>query len=73
MDLDSRRRLTLGIGRHQRYLAHEEADGSIVLTPAVVVPEHELRLSQRADLLARFESNRQDPSRLVKRVRRKAV
>ncbi len=35
--LDSRRRVTLRIGRHSRYLASEEPDGTINLIPAVVV------------------------------------
>lgn len=41
LTLDGRRRINLGkIARPKdtRYLAHVEADGVIVLTPAVVVP-----------------------------------
>lgn len=71
LEVDSRRRLTLRIGHHSRYLAHEEPDGSLVLVPAVVMTEHERRLLARPDLLERFEANRQDPSRLVKRTRKR--
>lgn len=43
--LDQRRRASLGrIGRpeHRRYLVHEEPDGTLILTPAVVVPVSDL-------------------------------
>lgn len=40
IQLDRRHRASLGrIARHYRYLAHVESDGTIVLTPAVVVQE----------------------------------
>ncbi len=71
LEVDNRRRVTLRIGRHSRYLAHEEPDGSLVLVPAVVIPEHEQRLLARPDLLEQFEANRQDPSRLVRRTRKR--
>lgn len=39
VEVDSRRRIHLGdMGKHHRYLAHTEPDGTIILTPAVVVP-----------------------------------
>lgn len=41
IELDARRRTSLGkIGRkeHDRYLVDEQPDGTIVLTPAIVVP-----------------------------------
>ncbi len=42
IEVDGRRRLSLGrIGRHSRYLAAEEPDGTIVLTPAVVLTVQE--------------------------------
>lgn len=43
IEVDSRRRIHLGdMGKHHRYLAHTEPDGTIILTPAVVVPVSEL-------------------------------
>lgn len=48
LELDSRRRLSLGsIARHSRYLAEVEDDGTIVLTPAVVITEAEVRLLRK--------------------------
>ena len=42
LELDTRRRISLGqIAKHDRYLAVAEADGTIVLTPAVVMTEAE--------------------------------
>lgn len=39
LEVDSRKRISLGeLATRQRYLATVEADGTIILTPAVVVP-----------------------------------
>ena len=39
LEVDARKRISLGsIAKHDRYLAHVEDDGTIVLTPAVVTP-----------------------------------
>jgi hypothetical protein len=39
VELDSRRRVSLGkLAAHDRYLVRVESDGTIVLTPAQVVP-----------------------------------
>lgn len=49
VELDHRRRTSLGkVGRkeHTRYLVEEEADGTLIWRPAIVVPEHELRFMQ---------------------------
>lgn len=46
VELDDRRRTSLGrVGHkeHTRYLVEEQADGTLIWRPAVVVPEHELR------------------------------
>jgi hypothetical protein len=74
LELDERRRASLGkIGKpeHRRYLVTEEPDGTIILTPAAVVSEHELRLLRNPEVMARIEASRRDPSRLVKRPRRR--
>jgi hypothetical protein len=39
LELDGRRRISLGaLARHNYYFAEEQDDGVIVLTPAVVMP-----------------------------------
>lgn len=45
LELDTRRRISLGrIAKHNHYLVAVEEDGTIVLTPAVVMTEAEARL-----------------------------
>jgi hypothetical protein len=45
LEVDSRRRVSLGqMATHDRYLAHTEDDGTIILTPAVVMAASEARL-----------------------------
>lgn len=45
LELDSRRRVSLGtIAKHDRYLANVEDDGTIILTPAVVMSVAQARL-----------------------------
>lgn len=73
VELDERRRLSLGkMGKpeHRRYLAAEHPDGTIVLTPAVVMSELEVRFLANRDLVERIEANRRHPERLVPRRRR---
>jgi hypothetical protein len=72
IELDERRRVSLGrLGRpeHRRYLAHEEPDGTLVLVPAVVVPESQARLLANPDLVAQIERTIADPSTWVRRGR----
>ncbi len=72
VELDGRRRVSLGkVGRpeHTRYLVSEEPDGSLVLTPAVVLSETEANLLSNRALVDRIETNRRNPERLVKRER----
>jgi hypothetical protein len=73
LELDERRRASFGrIGRpeHRRYLVVEVADGTIILTPAVVMSEDEARFLASAALAERVEANRADPSRMIRRRRR---
>jgi hypothetical protein len=64
VELDDRRRISLGkIGRHSRYLVHEEDDGTIILEPAVVMSEAEARFMANAELVAQIEDNRAHPER----------
>jgi hypothetical protein len=72
IELDERRRVSLGrLGRpeHRRYLAHEEPDGTLVLVPAVVMPESQARLLANSDLLEQIERTVADPSSRVRRGR----
>lgn len=74
LELDERRRASLGrIGNpeHRRYLVTEEPDGTITLSPAVVISEHELALLRHPEVVSRIEASREDHSRLVKRPRKR--
>ena len=70
IELDERRRLSLGkVGHHTRYLVREEADGTLIFEPAVVLTEHEARLMARPDLVEQITDNIAHPER--RRPRRK--
>lgn len=59
IELDTRRRASLGIlATHDRYLVEVEPDGTIVLTPAVVMSSAEAALLERPDILKKIEDNR---------------
>jgi len=65
VELDSRRRITLGrLGKpeHERYFVHEEADGTLVLTPAVVMSAHEAALLRHPELVEQIKADLADPS-----------
>lgn len=61
IELDSRRRVTLRLGHHSRYLAIEEPDGTIILRPAVVMTEDEIALLRAPWLVDQINQNLQDP------------
>jgi prophage tail gpP-like protein len=64
IELDERRRASLGrIGRHSRYLAREEPDGTLIFEPAVVLTEAEQRYLDNEALVAQVEDNRAHPER----------
>lgn len=70
VELDERRRLSLGkMGKpeHRRYLAAEQPDGTIILTPAVVMTELEARFLANPGLVELIEASRRHPERLVRR------
>lgn len=72
IELDARRRASLGrVGRpeHTRYLVREEADGTLILTPAAVVTDLEAQFLRDPGLLARIEEERRHPERLRRRPR----
>ena len=65
VELDSRRRITLGrLGKseHNRYLVNEEPDGTLVLTPAVVMSAHEAALLRHPELVEQITADLADPS-----------
>ncbi|MBU1225798.1 MAG: hypothetical protein KJ698_01120 [Actinobacteria bacterium] len=72
VELDQRRRVSLGkIGHegHRRYLASVESDGTIVLTPAVVMTALEASFLNDPELVESIRRQRKDPSAYVKRPR----
>jgi hypothetical protein len=78
IELDERRRTSLGkVGRkeHTRYLVEEQADGTLIWRPAVVIPEHELRFMtahpQEYAQIREQQAN-PDPKRLRDRPQRPA-
>ncbi len=65
IELDSRRRLALGkLGNpeHTRYLVDEQPDGTLVLTPAVVMSQQEVALLRNVELVSRLETEVADPA-----------
>ena len=70
VELDERRAGDLSkVGRDadRRYLVRTEPDGTMVFTPAQIVPDHVLRLMERPDLLAEFRHAEDHPEELVRR------
>jgi len=63
---DPRGRMTVGQA-DQRYLVHEEPDGTVILEPAVVISDLERRFLQNAALQASIEYARQHPQERVSR------
>ncbi len=61
IELDPRRRGTLRVGHHSRYLAHEEPDGTVILVPAVIMTADEVALLQAPWLVEQINQNLADP------------
>lgn len=72
LEVGARRRATLtNIGHHDRYLAEELPDGTVVLHPAVVVSEMQIRLLAAPEVMDRItKSNTTPNSELIRRPRR---
>ena len=62
VELDNRRRVTLKIGHHDRYLVHEEPDGTLIFRPAVILTEDELAIQANPELLDRMERSMANPA-----------
>ena len=69
VELDSRGRATLRGARHTRYLMRQDDDGTLVLSPALVITQAELELRSRPDLVAEMEQAMADPSTMIRRGR----
>lgn len=68
VELDERRRVYLSkVGRStdKRYLVRTESDGTMVFTPATVVPTHMLRLLERPDILGAIRHGQDHPEEAV--------
>lgn len=68
VELDDRRRVYLAkVGRSsdKRYLVRTEPDGTMIFTPASVVPTHVLRLLDRPDILAAIRHGQEHPEEAV--------
>jgi prophage tail gpP-like protein len=71
--LQDRKRVNLArIARHDRYLVHEEPDGTLIWEPAEVMTVTEARLAANQELTDVIAANRADPSRLRRRDRSSA-
>lgn len=56
VEVDARRRVSLGtLAQHDRYLADVEEDGTIILTPAVVMSLAEARLHAATETSRRID------------------
>ncbi|MBZ4612393.1 hypothetical protein [Mycobacterium avium] len=64
IEVDSRRRISLGkLGHHDKYLATEQPDGTIMLEPAVILSAAEHAYLRNAGLQRQIEDNRAHPER----------
>jgi hypothetical protein len=73
VEVDSRRRVSLGrIGQreHTRYLVHAEADGTIVMTPAVVVSDLEAKFLAAPELVNQLRESMRHPETFRRRERK---
>lgn len=68
VELDERRRVYLSkVGRSsdRRYLVRTNPDGTMIFTPATVVPTHVLRLLERPDIVAAIRHGQEHPEEAV--------
>jgi hypothetical protein len=70
LEVDSRRRISLGsLAEHDRYLVEVQEDGTIVLTPAVVMSAAQARLLMAVDTSERIEEFLDHPETGSRRTR----
>lgn len=71
LEVDSRRRLNLNkVGRHERYTAVEHDDGSITLTPAIILSPADLQYLQDPELQDLVAKAQERAGTTVRRERR---
>lgn len=61
IEIDGRSRVTLPGKAGRRYLMHEDADGTVVLEPAVVLSEMELRAMRSSEIQATLAASQRNP------------
>jgi hypothetical protein len=72
LEVDSRRRISLGsLAEHDRYLVAVEEDGTIVLTPAVVMSAAQARLLAAAETSRGIDDFLEHPEKGSRRTRPK--
>lgn len=70
LEVDARRRLNLSkVGHHDRYTAVEHDDGTIVLTPALILNPAELHYLTDAEIQALVATARANASRQRRKTR----
>lgn len=70
LEVDSRRRISFGsLAMHDRYLVDVEEDGTIILTPAVVMSVAQARLFAAADTARRIDEFLDHPETGSRRTR----
>lgn len=70
LEVDARRRISLGsLATSERYLAEVESDGTIVLTPAVVMSAVEARLHAATETSRRIDEFLENPEAGSRRTR----
>ncbi len=67
IELDPRRRTTVRLGHHSRYLVTEESDGTLIWKPAVVMTEDERALLKAPWLVDNIDRALTDPSSRTRR------
>lgn len=62
IELDDRRRASLGkVGRHNRYIAREEEDGTVILEPAVILTEFEAKVLGSPGVVEKLRESQSRP------------
>ncbi|WP_454140727.1 hypothetical protein [Microbacterium lacticum] len=70
IQVDGRKRVSLGkLAKHDQYLVTEDADGRIVLEPAVVLTVAEKNFLQDPELVAALQRSADHPERRRERPR----
>lgn len=73
VEVDSRNRVSLSrlTHKHDRYIIREEADGTVILEPAVVLTQAERNYLTNPEVQAAVEHSRQHPEQRRPRPRRR--